>query len=186
MGCAVGPTKILIRHSDILIKPLLEAPTTAEKMERIIGFELRSLLSEDQHQHMRFAFRPANNVVGNDVRVLALVTKQPLIAEIDSIVKSQGGKLTSLSHPFIGLAESIQHQLPEVIQQPTLVLHGEADQLMVMLMSDGDILAATAHNPGLAELEQQDSTAIGMSLAGALQSKLRMLKSQINLPRFYA
>ena len=180
----LGPTKILIRHNDILIRSMGVAPGPRDKMERILGFELRSFVGEEQYPSMRFTFRSADNVVGNDVRALTLLTKQGLIDELTEAVKGHGGKLIGISHPLTGLFQAVERQAPENIQRPSIILHGESDQLTIVAMSDGDILGAVTHNPGTADFDGQDGQAIGMSLAGAINAKLRMLKSQIGMPNF--
>lgn len=144
----LGPVRVAIKHADLLLRPMVQPPVPADRLQRIVRFELQSLSDEGLGDLLIATHVPSIGGSG-DLRVLAMVAKKQLVERLRGALEVHGGRLQSLVHPAVGTYRAWRHQE----DQGTLVLVdcGGAN-VHVALVLNGELTFLRSHSPGLDEL----------------------------------
>ena len=96
----LGKVSLLMNHQDLLQQTMVQPPCPPEKLDRIVRFELLSLIPDPNTVLCSWQIAPIGE--GN-IRVLVNIAKRSLVEDVVSALKPHGGTLHSLSLPSAGL-----------------------------------------------------------------------------------
>jgi len=146
----LGKVVVIINHPDLLLRTMMQPPCPQDRLDRIVRFELESGRGDDA-EPVALAWHVVKCGGGGDMRVLALVAKQSLIARMKKAVAVHDGRLAGLVHPGIGLFHAWKRQAGEAADDTVIVDIG-GSSVHVVLIKDGELLMVRSQSPGMAQL----------------------------------
>ena len=166
----LGRVRLILHHGDMLLRSTLQPPCPPERLARIMRFELASA---GEGEPVVSSWHLIRTLGGDDMRLLTLVTKRRLIAQVKQALKPHGGRLDSLVHPTIALFQSYRSMaLPE--PAPAVLLDVGGAHVHVSLVQDGELIFTRTQGPGMDELVKHiaELRSLAMPDAAALVAKL--------------
>lgn len=182
----LGKVRVVMSHGDMLLRTMLQPPGTAERIDRMVHFELQNSGDES----MAVSWFSAEVPGADDLRLLTMTTKQKIIDQLKKVLAKHGGKLVALTHPAIGLFESYRATVGLESGSGILVDVGGA-HLHVALIHDGQLVFIRTQTPGMDDLvravaelrtlAENDATALVAKLGKGAPSDLHeTIKRQVN------
>ncbi|MFW5830545.1 MAG: pilus assembly protein PilM, partial [Planctomycetota bacterium] len=145
-----GPVTVALDHPDMLIRSIIQPPAAAERMERMVRFELETLLGE-QAQETLCDWTQLRSGGIDDARILALCVKRSLVDQIRSGLEAHGATLRTVTHPGLFLYQAYRHCYGSTEENAALV-DCDLDGITVSLIENGELLYLRCHQPGMDQL----------------------------------
>jgi Type IV pilus assembly protein PilM len=182
----LGKVRVVLSHGDMLLRTMLQAPGTPERVDRMVHFELQNSGEEP----IAVSWFSAEVPGADDLRLLTMTTKQKLIDQLKKALAKHGGKLTALTHPAVGLYETYRATVGLESGSGILVDVGGA-HLHVALVHDGQLIFVRTQTPGMDDLiravaelrtlPENDAAALVAKLGKGAPSDLHeAIKRQVN------
>jgi hypothetical protein len=146
----LGKVRVVLAHGDMLLRTMLQPPSTPERLDRLVHFELQNSGDEP----VAVSWFSAEVPGADDLRLLTMTTKQKLIDQLKRALAKHGGRLAALTHPAIGLYETYRATVPQETGSAILVDIGGAS-LHLALVHDGNLVFVRTQTPGMDELVRQ-------------------------------
>ena len=146
----LGKVRVVLAHGDMLLRTMLQPPSSAERLDRLVHFELQN--SGDEA--VAVSWFSAEVPGADDLRLLTMTTKQKLIDQLKRALAKHGGKLVALTHPAIGLYESYRATVPTESGSAILADIG-GTHIHLALVHDGNLVFVRTQTPGMDELVRQ-------------------------------
>lgn len=161
----LGRVRVVLHHSDMLLRTMLQPPCPADRLDRIVRFELQGI-SREEAEPMSVAWHLVRAMGGGDMRILALLTKRRLVQQISQGLASHGARLGGLVHPGIALFHAWKRQEP-AHQGDGIVVDVGGRHVHLALIQDGELLFVRTQGPGLDDLAKQVAELRGIAPADA-------------------
>lgn len=172
----IGKVRVVIHHEDVLVRALVQPPCDAERMERVVRFELGNSAGNEP---VLFAWRRINNITeGEDLRVLAVVAKERFIRRLREALHHHGASLASVQHPAVALFQAWRARGNNE-KETCLLADVGGSQVHLALVHEGELIFVRSQSPGMDEMVKQV-----MALRGIAEADAITLVSQIgkNMP----
>ncbi len=161
----LGRVRLVLSHGDMLLRTMVQPPCPAERLGKIVRFELQSA---GESEPVVATWHLVAGMGSGDMRLLTLVTKRKLLTELRRILKGLGGTLEALIHPAIGLYQSYRSlELGE--QGQGMVVDIGGGHIHLVLIQDGELLFLRSNTPGMEDLVKQVAEMRNLSMADATQ-----------------
>ncbi len=146
----LGKVAVLLNHPDVMLKTMLQPPCPADRLDRIVRFELQGMAGAES-EPVTVAWHLVKAGGTGDMRVLAVIAKRALITRIKRALAPHEGKLGSLTHPAVGLFHAVKRQAPELAEDCIAIDIGGA-HLHLALLQGGELLLPRTVTPGMDQL----------------------------------
>lgn len=158
----LGAVRLVLHDQDMLLRPLVQPAMEAERLARVIKFELAEMGPE-----MACTWHiPAVGGTSSDMRILAMIVRRTLIERAQKALKAIGGRLEALVPVASGLYQAWRHQYPDDTSNAVLVDVGGAN-LHLVLIHDGELVFARTQGPGMDDLVKDVMELRGLELDDA-------------------
>lgn len=171
----LGRVAVVLHHDDLLLRSMVQPAASPERLDKLVRFEIASMAGEGSDP-VSVAWHAVNaSFPGGDLRVLALVAKQRLLARLREAVATHGGKLTAVVPPALGLYHAWRMQETDVAGQIALVDVG-GKRVHIALVQEGELLFLRTQTPGMEELVKSVAERRGVPEAEAQKIVARLGK----------
>jgi hypothetical protein len=161
----LGRVRLVLQHDDMLLRPMLQPPCPPDRLDRIVRFELQTGASDDP---VAIAWHQVEGLGGDDLRVLALVAKEQLIAQARTALAAHGAQLAALVPTPLALYHAWLAQVPATERDaPAVLLDAGGRRLHICLVDQGGVRFLRSVAPGLDELVRLVADLRGVDLATA-------------------
>jgi hypothetical protein len=143
----LGKVRVVLANGDMLLRTMLQPPSTPERLDKLVHFELQN----NGDEAVAVSWFSAEVPGADDLRLLTMTTKQKLIDQIKRALAKHGGKLAALTHPAVGLYETYRATVGLESGSAILVDIGGAN-LHLALVHDGNLVFVRTQTPGMDEL----------------------------------
>jgi len=143
----LGKVRVVMSHGDMLLRTMLQSPTSPERLDKLVHFELQNSGDEP----VAVSWFSAEVPGADDLRLLTMTTKQKLIDQVKRALAKHGGKLAALTHPAIGLYETYRATVGLESGSTILADIGGA-HVHLALVHDGNLVFVRTQTPGMDEL----------------------------------
>jgi Type IV pilus assembly protein PilM len=143
----LGKVRVVMSHGDMLLRTMLQSPTSPERLDKLVHFELQN----NGDEAVAVSWFSAEVPGADDLRLLTMTIKQKLIDQLKRALAKHGGKLAALTHPAIGLYETYRATVGVESGSAILVDIGGA-HLHLALVHDGNLVFVRTQTPGMDEL----------------------------------
>ena len=143
----LGKVRVVMSHADMLLRTMLQSPTSPERLDKLVHFELQN--SGDEA--VAVSWFSAEVPGADDLRLLTMTIKQKLIDQLKRALAKHGGKLAALTHPAIGLYETYRATVGTESGSAILADIGGA-HVHLALVHDGNLVFVRTQTPGMDEL----------------------------------
>ncbi|MHC5068677.1 MAG: hypothetical protein ACYTF0_08815, partial [Planctomycetota bacterium] len=146
----LGAVQLAINHPDILLRTAIMPPAPAERLEKLIDFEVSNLANDDAPIHYDWH---TTAITGADRRILQLIAKDSLIERLTATIRELGGKLTRLTLPGIALFQAWRQQHAFAPSGDLTLVDCGRHNLTLTLIRDGELLYTRTIDGGLGAFE---------------------------------
>jgi hypothetical protein len=147
---ALGKVTVVMQHQDMLLRTMLQPPCPPERLARIVRFELQGI-SREEAEPTETAWHVVQGMGGDDMRILAMITKRSLITALSKALAAHGGKLAGLVHPAVGMYHAFKRQDPSYRDDAVIADIG-GKNIHLALVRDGELLFLRSQTPGMDDL----------------------------------
>ncbi len=206
----LGKVRVVLAHDELLLRTMVQPPCPLDRLDRIVRFDLEAAGGEADP--IAIAWHRVKAGLGDDFRILALVTKRKLIAQINEALAVHGAKAAAVTAPPLGLWHALRQQ-ESTLTDPVAVVDVGGARIHLCLVQDGELLFLRSVTPGLEELVKQVAELRSLAttdarpmiaklgsrtpadlqelidrqaglVATAISNNLRFAKAQLHLDRF--
>lgn len=170
----LGRVAVVLNHSDLLLRTMIQPPCPTERLDRIVRFELQSARGEDT-QPVAVSWHLVRGGGDSDMRVLTLMTKNSLLTALQAALAKHDGKLAHVVPTGIGLYHAWRRQTTAA-EEDAVVIDVGASHVNVALVRQGELLLVRTQGPGLGTLPKDIAEAQGIPLAEAATLLTRLGK----------
>jgi len=142
----LGKVRVVMSHADMLLRTMLQPPTSPERLDRLVHFEL-----QNGEEPVAVCWFNAEVPGADDLRLLTMTIKQKLIDQLKRALAKHGGKLAALTHPAIGLYETYRATVGSESGSAILADVG-GTHVHLALVHDGNLVFVRTQTPGMDEL----------------------------------
>lgn len=142
----LGKVRVVMSHGDMLLRTMLQSPTSPERLDRLVHFEL-----QNGEEPVAVSWFSAEVPGADDLRLLTMTIKQKLIDQLKRALAKHGGKLAGLTHPAIGLYETYRATVGVESGSAILADIG-GTHVHLALVHDGNLVFVRTQTPGMDEL----------------------------------
>lgn len=142
----LGKVRVVMSHADMLLRTMLQSPTSPERLDRLVHFEL-----QNGEEAVAVSWFSAEVPGADDLRLLTMTIKQKLIDQLKRALAKHGGKLAALTHPAIGLYETYRATVGSETGSAILADVG-GTHVHLALVHDGNLVFVRTQTPGMDEL----------------------------------
>jgi hypothetical protein len=142
----LGRVRVVLHHPDILIHGMSQPPTTPDRMQRLVGFELDAQYG-DKLAEVFAAWHTAQTVGENGVPVLIMLTRRDLVRRLESALAIHKGRVTSIMHPANALVAPMIDQDPP--EPRLLALDCSAGALHAAMVENHELIFLRSSTPGM-------------------------------------
>lgn len=142
----LGKVRVVMSHDDMLLRTMLQSPTSPERLDRLVHFEL-----QNGDEPVAVSWFSAEVPGADDLRLLTMTIKQKLIDQLKRALAKHGGKLAALTHPAIGLYETYRATVGVESGSAILADIG-GTHVHLALVHDGNLVFVRTQTPGMDEL----------------------------------
>ena len=143
----LGKVRVVMAHADMLLRTMLQPPTSPERLDKLVHFELQNSGDEP----VAVSWFSAEVPGADDLRLLTMTIKQKLIDQLKRALAKHGGKLAALTHPAIGLYENYRATVGIESGSAILADIGGA-HVHLALVHEGNLVFVRTQTPGMDEL----------------------------------
>lgn len=144
----LGPVGVLLDHPDLMLHPLILPPAAPERLDRMIAFELRSLLA-DTHDESLATWMITNAGPIDERRVLTLIIKKRLLDGLRTALRSHGASLARLTTTPSALFMAWKLQKP-LADRSLLLIDAGGERLHSCFIDRGHMLFLRSNHGGFA------------------------------------
>jgi Tfp pilus assembly PilM family ATPase len=166
----LGRVRVALHGPDMLIRTMVQPACPPDRLDRIVRFELANT---GDREEVTASWHLVRAMGSGDMRLLTMMAKRSLIAEVRQALKAHGGTLIGLTTPALGLFHSYRAmQIEEEGASILLDLGGASTHLA--LVQDGELVFLRSQSPGAEDLVAQVADVRRISTAAALDLLLRI------------
>lgn len=170
----LGRVAVVLNHSDLLLRTMIQPPCPPERLDRIVRFELQSARGEDT-QPVAVSWHLVRSGGDSDMRVLTLMTKVSLLDALRAALAKHDGKLAHVVPTGIGIYHAWRRQTTAA-DEDAVVIDVGASHVNVALVRQGELLLVRTQGPGLGSLPKDIAEAQGIPIAEAATLLTRLGK----------
>ncbi|MFW5698455.1 MAG: pilus assembly protein PilM [Planctomycetota bacterium] len=170
----LGPVVAVLQHQDLLVKPMIQPPAPRDRLERIVRFELQSIVATGSADEFLFDWHiPATGGLSTEMRIVALVAKRNLVDQLRAAIADHGGKLVGVMLPAEALFHAYRQQQP-ADEGNVLVVDIARGGTQCAIVSGGDLLFVRPGSGGFDELAQDIGGMRGLELDDSRQMLMKL------------
>ncbi len=144
----LGPVRIVMHHSDMLLRTMTQPSCPQERLQKIVEFEISNLVAGDADTLATWHLLRIGGT-SDEMRILVLITKRTLLKELEFALACHGGRLHSLIHPGIGLFHSYLRQVPAEEQVGDVALLDVGGRAVhTVFTRNGELVFVRTNSPG--------------------------------------